>query len=71
MPGSGLKVCVVGGGGGGVRTKFSVQLWSQAEQLNSHLHTLGSAKEFGPFSTLLYLFLPIYSTIDYYWIVKF
>ena len=30
MPGSGLKV--YGGGGGGVRTKFSVQLWSQAEQ---------------------------------------
>ena len=29
MPGSGLKVY----GGGGVRTKFSVQLWSQAEQL--------------------------------------
>ena len=35
MPGSGLKVwlVVVGcGGGGGVRTKFSVQLLSQAEQ---------------------------------------
>ena len=38
MPGSGLKVQVVGGdvggggGGGGVQTKFSVQLWSQAEQ---------------------------------------
>ena len=32
MPGSDLKVC--GGGGGGVRTKFSVQLWSQAEQLS-------------------------------------
>ena len=36
MPGSGLKVCVlvvVVVVGGGVRTKFSVQLWSQAEQL--------------------------------------
>ena len=33
MPGSGPKVCVGGGGGsGGVRTKFSIQLWSQAEQ---------------------------------------
>ena len=33
MPGSGLKFYVVGGGGGGVRTKFSVQLRPQAEQL--------------------------------------
>ena len=33
MPGSDIKVCVGGdGGGGGVQTKFSVHLWSQAEQ---------------------------------------
>ena len=47
----------MGGGGGGVRTKFSVQLWSQAEQ-NSRTVPEGEL-ECGPaqpnlFSSILY-----------------
>ena len=60
MPGSGLKV--YGGSGGGVRTKFSVQLWSQAEQKQ-----FWSKKEIGPkhFLTKIILTIRVIVIRDY------
>ena len=55
MPGSVLKVCVVGGGGGGVRTKFSVQIWSQAEQnLKLNIINMSAKESEGPTQSVIY-----------------